>query len=160
MTGYDERYNRFRHVRIDRGDRLMVFDSAGAGVVFLLARVLFGGVMAFTGLNHFLDAEGMIGYAQAKGIPAASLGVPFSGGMLIFGGLGLILGVYPTIAAGAIAVFLVGATPTMHDFWNAPEDQRQGEFNNFLKNVALLGGALVFLALASSTWPLAANVGL
>ncbi|SDZ97390.1 Uncharacterized membrane protein YphA, DoxX/SURF4 family [Haloplanus vescus] len=138
----------------------MVFDSAGAGVVFLLARVLFGGVMAFTGLNHFLDAEGMIGYAQAKGIPAASLGVPFSGGMLIAGGLGLILGVYPTIAAGAIAVFLVGATPTMHDFWNAPEDQRQGEFNNFLKNVALLGGALVFLALASSAWPLAANVGL
>jgi putative oxidoreductase len=138
----------------------MVFDSAGAGVAFLLARVLFGGVMAFTGLNHFLDAEGMIGYAQAKGIPAASLGVPFSGGMLIAGGLGIILGVYPTIAAGAIAVFLVGATPTMHDFWNAPEDQRQGEFNNFLKNVALLGAALAFLALASTAWPLAANVGL
>ena len=102
----------------------------------------------------------MIGYAQAKGIPAASLGVPFSGGMLIAGGLGIALGVYPTIAAGAIAVFLVGATPTMHDYWNAPEDQKQGEFNNFLKNVALLGGALAFLAFASSAWPLAANVGL
>jgi uncharacterized membrane protein YphA (DoxX/SURF4 family) len=138
----------------------MAFDTAGAGLAFLLARVLFGGVIAFTGLNHFLDAEGMIGYAQAKGIPMASLGVPVSGGMLIAGGLGIILGVYPAVAAGAIALFLLAATPTMHDFWNAPEDQKQGELNNFLKNVALLGGALVFLVFASEVWPLAANVGL
>jgi uncharacterized membrane protein YphA (DoxX/SURF4 family) len=138
----------------------MAFETAGAGVAFLFARVLFGGVLAFTGLNHFLDAEGMIGYAQAKGIPAASLGVPLSGGLLVAGGLGIVLGVYPTIAAGAVAVFLVAATPTMHDFWNAPEDQKQGELNNFLKNVALLGGALVFLVFASEAWPLAANVGL
>jgi len=138
----------------------MAFDTAGAGIAFLLARALFGAVFAYTGLNHFLDAEGMIGYAQAKGIPAASLGVPVSGGMLIAGGLGILLGVYPTIAAGAIAVFLVGATPTMHDFWNAPDDQKQGELNNFLKNVALLGGALAFLVFASEPWPLAANVGL
>jgi len=87
----------------------MAFDTAGAGLVFLLARVLFGAVFAFTGLNHFLDAAGMIGYAQAKGIPMASLGVPASGGMLIAGGVGIALGVYPTVAAGAVAVFLVAA---------------------------------------------------
>jgi uncharacterized membrane protein YphA (DoxX/SURF4 family) len=138
----------------------MAFDTAGAGVAFLLARVLFGVVLAFTGLNHFLNAEGMIGYAQAKGIPAASLGVPVSGGLLIAGGLGIVLGVYPTLAAGAVAVFLAAATPTMHDFWNAPEEEYQNEFNNFLKNVALLGGALAFLVFASETWPLAANVGI
>lgn len=138
----------------------MAVDTAGAGVALLLARVLFGAVFAFTGLNHFLDAEGMIGYAEAKGIPAASIGVPASGGLLIAGGLGIALGVYPAVAAGAIAVFLLVATPTMHDFWNAPEDQKQGELNNFLKNTALLGGALTFLAFANEAWPLAANVGL
>lgn len=138
----------------------MPFDTAGAGVAFLLARVIFGGVFVFTGLNHFLDAEGMIGYAQAKGVPMASIGVPASGGLLIAAGLGIVLGVYPTVAAGAIAVFLLASTPTMHDFWNVPEDQKQGELNNFLKNGALLGGALAVLVLASETWPLAANVGL
>ncbi|MFB6101015.1 MAG: DoxX family protein [Haloplanus sp.] len=138
----------------------MVFDTGGADVVFLLARVLFGAVLAFTGLNHFLDREHMVGYARAKGIPAASLGVPVSGGLLIAGGLGIVLGMYPTIAAGALAVFFVVATPTMHDFWNAPEEQYQSEFNDFLKNVGLLGGALVFLALADATWPLALNLGL
>jgi putative oxidoreductase len=138
----------------------MVFDTPGAGLAFLLARVLFGAVLAFTGLNHFQNAESMIGYAQSKGIPMASIGVPVSGGLLMAGGLGIVLGVYPTLAAGALAVFLVGATPTMHDFWNAPEEQYQNEFNNFLKNVALLGGALAFLVVASETWPLAVNVGL
>ncbi|WP_299335677.1 DoxX family protein [Haloplanus sp.] len=138
----------------------MMFDTAGGGVAFLLARVLFGAVFAFTGLNHFIDAEAMIGYARSKGIPAASLGVPMSGGLLLFGGLGIALGVYPTVAAGALVVFLIVATPTMHDFWNAPEEQYQNEFNNFLKNVALLGSSLAFLVLASEVWPLAANVGL
>jgi len=160
---HDDSDDHFRRIASDsrgRGGGLMAFDTAGAGVAFLIARVLFGVVFAFTGLNHFLDAEGMIGYAQAKGIPAASLGVPFSGGLLIAGGLGILLGVYPAVAAGAIAVFLVAATPTMHDFWNAPDDQKQGEFNNFLKNVALLGGVLVFLVFASESWPLAVNVGL
>jgi uncharacterized membrane protein YphA (DoxX/SURF4 family) len=138
----------------------MAFDTAGAGVAFLLARLLFGAVLAFTGLNHFQNAEGMIGYAQAKGIPMASLGVPVSGGLLIAGGLGIVLGVFPTLAAGALVVFLAVATPTMHDFWNAPEEQYQDEFNNFLKNAALIGGSLAFLVLASEPWPLAANVGL
>jgi uncharacterized membrane protein YphA (DoxX/SURF4 family) len=138
----------------------MTVDAAGAGIAFLIARVLFGAVFAFTGLNHFLDAAEMIGYAQAKGVPLASLGVPVSGGMLIAGGLGVALGVYPTVAAGAIVTFLAAATPTMHDFWNVPEAQRQGEFNHFLKNVALLGAGLAFLAVAGGTWPFAANVGL
>jgi uncharacterized membrane protein YphA (DoxX/SURF4 family) len=138
----------------------MMFDTAGGGVAFLLARVLFGAVFAFTGLNHFIDAEAMIGYARSEGIPAASLGVPMSGGLLLFGGLGIALGVYPTVAAGGLVVFLIVATPTMHDFWNAPEEQYQNEFNNFLKNVALLGSSLAFLVLASEVWPLAANVGL
>ncbi|WP_251341689.1 DoxX family protein [Haloplanus halophilus] len=138
----------------------MAFDTAGAGVAFLLARVLFGAVLAFTGLNHFLNAEGMVGYAQAKGIPMASLAVPASGGLLLAGGLGIVLGVFPTLAAGALAVFFLVATPTMHDFWNAPEEEYQNEFNDFLKNVGLLGASLAFLALAGATWPLAVNVGL
>ncbi|MFB6196569.1 MAG: DoxX family protein [Haloplanus sp.] len=138
----------------------MAFDTAAAGVVFLLARLLFGGVLAFTGVNHLLNAEGMIGYAESKGVPAASLAVPATGGLLIAGGLGIIFGVYPTIAAGALAVFLLVTTPMMHDFWNAPEDQAQDELNHFLKNAGLLGGALAFLVFASATWPMAANVGL
>lgn len=132
-----------------------VFDAPLAAELFLVGRLLFGGVLAFTGLNHFLDTESMVGYADAKGVPAAGLAVPFSGGMLVFGGLGVALGFVPTIAAGALAVFLLVTTPTMHDFWAVPEDQRQSEVTAFLKNVGLFSAAIALLALSTIDWPYA-----
>lgn len=35
--------------------------GGGAEPVLLLGRVLFGGIIAFTGLNHFLQTEQMAG---------------------------------------------------------------------------------------------------
>jgi putative oxidoreductase len=51
-----------------------------------------------------------------------------------------------TLAAGAIATFFLGVTPGMHDFWNMDDDQREGQQIHFLKNLALFGAALSFLA--------------
>ena len=130
----------------------MAIDAGLGAIGFLVARVLFGGLLAFQGLNHFQNADAMSGYAQSKGVPAARTSVLFSGGMLIFGGLGIVLGVFPAIAAGAIAVFLLVTTPMMHDFWAVPEDQQQGEMTSFIKNVELLGASVVFLALSGQSW--------
>ena len=128
----------------DISTTVLQIEAGPDGIAFLLGRVLFGAVLAFMGLNHFMNVDSMAGYAESKGIPAARLSVVFSGGML----------------AGAIAVFLLVSTPTMHDFWAVPEEQQQSEMTNFLKNVALLGGALVFLVLSESVWPYAVGVGL
>ena len=138
----------------------MAIDAGLGAIGFLVARILFGGLLAFQGLNHFQNAGAMSGYAQSKGVPAARANVLFSGGMLIFGGLGIVLGVFPAIAAGAIAVFLLVTTPMMHDFWAVPEDQQQGEMTNFIKNVELLGASLVFLVLSSEPWAYAIGLGL
>ncbi|WP_148413553.1 DoxX family protein [Haloferax sp. KTX1] len=136
------------------------FASPGADVAFLLARVLFGAVLAFMGLNHFLNLDHMTGYAEMKGLPAPRLGVAVSGGMLVFGGLGIVLGVFPALAAGAVAVFLVVGTPVFHNFWAVPEDQQESEMTGFLKNAVMLGGALVFLALSGTTWSYAIGLTL
>ncbi|WP_338729379.1 DoxX family protein [Haladaptatus sp. DJG-WS-42] len=138
----------------------MVFETTGGAIAFLLARVLLGGMLAFTGINHFMQTDQMSGYAELKGVPAPTLSVVASGVMLVFGGLSLILGFYPVIGAGALATFLIVATPKMHDFWNAPEDQQQSEMTAFLKNVGLLGGVLIVLALGGTTWPYALDMGL
>ena len=139
---------------------LMVFEATGAAELFLLGRVLFGGVLAFTGLNHFLDTDAMAGYAEYKGLPAPRASVLASGGLLIAGGLSLIAGVFPAVGAGALAVFLVASALAMHDFWAAEGEDAQTELTQFLKNVYGAGGALVFLALAGVSWPYALNIGL
>jgi uncharacterized membrane protein YphA (DoxX/SURF4 family) len=137
----------------------MVLDSATAGILFLVGRVLFGGVLAFTGLNHFMNADGMIPYAEAKGLPAPAVSVYGSGGLLVFAGLLLIVGAYPVVATGALATFLLVSAFTMHDFWAVPEEQQQDEMTQFLKNVALAGGAFALLAVAGTAWPYSVAVG-
>jgi len=136
----------------------LAFDAAGAEAGFLLARIAFGFVIGFFGLNHFLNAETMVGYADAKGVPAAGLAVPFTGGMLLFAGAGIALGVLPAVAAGAVVVFLAVTTPLMHDFWAVPDEQKQDELINFMKNVALLGAAVAFLAVSGAEWPFAVSL--
>ena len=93
-------------------------------------------------------------------MPAARFGVIASGILLLLGGLGIILGVYPIIAAGMLAVFFVLVTPVMHDFWAAPEAEQQDEMVDFIKNVELLGASLVFLVLGGETWAYALNIGI
>jgi uncharacterized membrane protein YphA (DoxX/SURF4 family) len=138
----------------------MVVESAVGEVAFLLARVLFGGVLAFMGLNHFGNVDEMAGYAEHKGLPAPRLSVVGSGFVLALGGVAIVLGVVPVLAAGALAVFLLVSAVTMHDFWSVPDEQVQDEMTQFLKNVSLAGGALVLLAVGGQAWPYAVGVGL
>ena len=116
---------------------------------FKLARVLFGGLLAFMAIDNFRDLDQMIGYAESKGAPNPELTVPFISGSLLFGGLGIATWKFPRLAAGAAASFLASVTPTMHDFWSVDdEEQKEQEQIQFLKNAALLGGALAFLRVA------------
>ena len=131
---------------------LQAFPSPGADVALLLGRLLFGFVLAFMGLNHFVQREQMAGYAEAKGVPAGGLAVTLSGGLLLVSGVAIALGAFPTLAAGALVVFFVVTTPLMHDFWAAPEDQQQQEMTHFLKNVVMLGASLVVLAISTTPW--------
>nr|WP_254538106.1 DoxX family membrane protein [Halomarina sp. BCD28] len=107
--------------------------------------MLFGGVLAYNGYTQLSNLQQMAGYADAKDVPKPGKMVPFTGGMLLVGGLGVVFWRAPKFLAGALATFLAVTTPTMHDFWNADEESKQSEKNHFLKNLAMLGAALAFV---------------
>lgn len=111
-----------------------------------LGRALFGGVLAFMAFDNLRDLDGSIEYAEAKDVPMADKLVPFSSGMLLFGGTAIAIGRVPRLAAGAIATWFIGVTPLMHDFWNMEDDQREQQMIHFLKNLIMLGAAFVFFA--------------
>lgn len=121
--------------------------------LFLFGRVLFGGFFTYYGFNHFLDTAAMAQYAAAKGVLQPELAVLFSGALLVAGGLSVLFGLWPQIGAACIGLFLVGVTPIMHDFWNVADPaQRMNEMGHFMKNMALLGGAMM-LAGVPRPWP-------
>ena len=120
---------------------------------FLLGRLLFGGFFLYNGINHFKERKSMAQYSAAKNVPLPDVAVIASGAALIAGGASLLLGVKPKLGAAAIAGFLLGVSPMMHDFWNIEDpNQRQNEMINFSKNMALLGGALALTGV-EEPWP-------
>lgn len=138
----------------------MVFSSTLSGTAFLLSRVLFALVIGYLALGNLLDLESSVGYAKSKGAPLATISVPLGSLGLIAGALAILTGVYPALGALAVIAFLVPITVIMHDFWTMEGQDRQNERIHFLKNIGLIGSALVFLALSTVAWPLAVGVGL
>lgn len=115
--------------------------------LFLLGRVLLGGYFIMNGFNHLKNVSMLEGYAKSKGVPMARLAVIFTGLMILFGGIGVLLGVYVQISIALLAIFLVGTTFTMHQYWKVSDPmQKMGERINFMKNLGLLGAILMLLA--------------
>jgi putative oxidoreductase len=96
-----------------------------------------------------------IAYAASECVPLASIMVPFSGALAIVGGLSILLGYRARMGAWLIALFLVGVTPMMHKFWVVPDPMmHQLQMIMFMKNMAMLGGALLITQFGAGPWSL------
>jgi putative oxidoreductase len=127
--------------------------SSASGPITFLGRVLFALIFLMSGPRHFMSQT--IAYAASQGVPMASIAVPFSGLLAFVGGLLILLGYRARIGAWLIALFLVGVTPMMHNFWAVSDPMaRQMQMIMFMKNVAMLGGALMISQFGSGPWSL------
>ncbi len=122
--------------------------------LFLLGRLVYGGFFIYNGVNHFQKHEMISGYAGSKGVPQPHVAVSGTGVMMLAGGASIVLGVQPKIGSALILTFLLGVSPTIHNFW-AIEDPNQSmnDMVNFSKNVALAGAALTLMS-RPEPWPL------
>lgn len=120
---------------------------------FLIGRMILGGFFIYNGIHHFTRHKQMSQYAAAKKVPAAEIAVAATGALLVSGGTSIVLGVKPKLGVAAILTFLLGVSPTIHDFWNAEDpNQRMADMINFSKNLALAGAALALTGL-EEPWP-------
>lgn len=110
--------------------------------VVLLGRILYVAIFVVSGPNHF--TAGAIGYAASKGVPMASIVVPLSGIIAFVGALSILLGYKAKYGAWLIVVFLLPITFMIHNFWTYPDPmQAQMHMVNFMKNLSMLGAALM-----------------
>ena len=111
-------------------------------ILFLLGRVLFGGFFIISGIRHFQHLDMMAGFTGSKGFPAPKLAVIGSGLLIILGGLSVLLGIRPLWGVALISAFLIPVTFVMHQYWKDTDVMtRINNQVNFMKNIALLGGA-------------------
>jgi uncharacterized membrane protein YphA (DoxX/SURF4 family) len=121
---------------------------------FLAGRVIVGGYFLMAGLNHFMKLKMMAGYAKSKGTPAAEVAVGGTGVLLLLGGASMLLGYHPTIGAAILAVFLIGVSVGIHNFWVVDDPQaKMNDQVHFMKNMGMLGFVLMTLAIPRP-WPM------
>ena len=117
-------------------------------ILVLIGRVLFAVLFVVSGYEHVTKPGGMVGYAAAKGVPAARLAVPAGGALLTVGGLMVLLGIWADLGFLLILLFLVPTMLLMHAFWRESDpDTRQQEMIQFNKDLALAGASLMLFVL-------------
>jgi putative oxidoreductase len=132
--------------------------TPASGPLVLLGRLFFVLIFVMAGPNHFRSQT--IAYAASQGVPLASIAVPASGIIAILGGLSILLGYRAKLGAWLIALFLVGVTPMLHNFWTVADPMmRQMQMIMFMKNVSMLGAALLITQFGSGPWSLDSRKG-
>jgi len=116
--------------------------SFSRGAVVVLGRLFFALIFLMAGANHF--SKQAIGYAVSAGVPLASIAVPLSGVLSIAGGLSILLGYRAKLGGWLLVLFLVPVTLMMHKFWLVQDPMMsQIQMILFMKNISMLGGALL-----------------
>jgi putative oxidoreductase len=127
--------------------------SGAIGPIVFLGRLLFALIFLMAGPRHFLSATAA--FAASQGVPLASVAVPISGVLAIAGGLSILLGYRARFGAWLIVLFLVCVTPMMHNFWAVKDPMmHQMQIVMFMKNLSMLGGALIISQFGSGAWSL------
>ena len=109
-----------------------------------VGRILFSLIFITAVFSHF--SSGAIAAASAHGVPLATLAVPAAGILAFLGGVSILLGYRARFGAFLVLVFLVPVTLIMHKFWGiADAQQAMMQKANFMKNVSLMGGALMIM---------------
>jgi len=109
-----------------------------------LGRLFFTAIFLESVPGHFKAQT--IAYAAHAGAPLANVLVPITGLLALIGGLSVLLGYHARIGAALLALFLVPVTLIMHAFWAVPDAAAaQLQMIMFMKNLAMLGGALLLM---------------
>ncbi len=122
-----------------------------------IGRVLFAAIFVISAPHNFQTEA--ISYAATAGVPAAHILVPLAGVFALLGGISLALGVRARLGALALIAFLVPVTLYMHKFWGITDPQQaQMQQVNFMKNLALIGGAAFFVYAGAGAYSIDARL--
>ncbi|MCB7479792.1 DoxX family membrane protein [Christiangramia sediminis] len=101
--------------------------------------ILLGIFFLINGINHFFNSKIIEEYAEKRSLLASKLMVKLSGIFLCLGGLSLISGYFLLFGLGALCLFLVIASFTIHKFWAIKDREiMMLESMHFAKNWAII----------------------
>lgn len=113
----------------------------------LFGRVFLSVIFIFSAFGKLTNWSGTEHHMAEKGMVATSFFLAGAVALELFGGLSVLFGFLTRLGAAALVIFLLAATPIFHDFWIKEGMERVAQMQQFMKNMAIMGGALAIGAL-------------
>jgi putative oxidoreductase len=113
----------------------------------VFGRLFLSAIFLLSAIGKLANWEGTTQFMAQKGMVATSFFLAGAIALEIFGGLSVLLGFFTRWGAAGLVLFLVVASPIFHDFWVEEGMARMNQMQHFMKNVAIMGGALTIAAL-------------
>jgi putative oxidoreductase len=117
--------------------------ASSADIILLIGRILLGWLFLKNGWDKVMNITGFVGYLTNLKVPNPGLWAWPAAISEVVIGAALILGVATRYAALFMLVYLIITIVLAHRYWDYPAAQQGNQFNHFLKNLAIMGGALV-----------------
>ena len=119
------------------------FATKNADFLILVGRILLAWLFVGTAFATITNFAGSLSYFTSLKLPGPALFTWLALVLELLMCAGLILGVATRWAAILVFAFVVVATAIAHRYWEYPAGPQQiGQYNNFLKNISIMGGAL------------------
>ena len=148
-----------QHFNIDLSLGNWTKDHVWAHSAVLVGRCFYSLIFIIASFGHFTKAT--VDYAANQGVPLAQLLVPLSGLMALIGGLSILLGYGARIGALLIILFLIPVTLAMHNFWTVADPMTaQLQQAMFMKNVSMLGAALLIFYFGAGPMSFDSNISI
>jgi putative oxidoreductase len=112
----------------------------------LAARILLAQLFIISGIGKIGRFAGTAAYMAGMGLPATHVLLVLTIALEVGGGLLLIAGWQARWVAAAFCGFTFLASMIFHPFWNTDPAAVMSQLNNFMKNLAIMGGMLYVMA--------------
>ncbi|HVS79825.1 MAG TPA: DoxX family membrane protein [Candidatus Paceibacterota bacterium] len=123
-------------------------------ILLFIGRLLYGAYFLVLGGSYIKNARRIAKREGLAKVPFAPIIIYACALLSIAGGLGVVLGWHTNLALGALIFMLIFTSLRLHDYWNLDEPENISvEMAHFLKNLALIGAALMMYSLITP-WPL------
>ena len=114
-----------------------------------VGRIFLALIFVVSGVGKITGYAGTAAYMASKGLPLVEILLPLTIAVELGGGLLLALGWKARWAALGLFLFLIPTTLIFHQFWGLEPKLAQMQKIHFLKNVAIMGGMLMVLAIGA-----------
>ncbi len=119
-------------------------------ILLLVGRILYGCYFLILGGSYIKSSSRLSKREGLRDLPYPRILVYLCALLSVLGGLGVILGVHTNLSLGALILMLIFTSLRLHDYWNADTPEMIAvEMSLFLKNIALIGAALIMYSILS-----------